>query len=432
MMSTTITTSSVPNTEVAEPKQARSWRDVLPIYPAANMFPLMKETDPGALDELAVDIKQHDLKNPIALWAGDTTHVLQLLDGRNRLDAMERAGVCLVTSDGKFDLAAVRTTILFSRETDPHAYVVSVNINRRHLTADDKRKIIADLIKANPQRSDRQIAKLVDASPTTVGDQRRKTCPGLDTSIDTKGHTQPRHKPARKPPAKDPAMLVAADRACARAERNRRHQAADSANVSAQPPEAAPLAPAVSSIYRALVDAWSSATLDDRQRFLTRIGAAFIEAQPKSRTQVANDIAEISAAAGRAVSPAPRGIDDMGDLSWPGGKEIATLTLIARSQDWQFKPMMRALEAASKITDWSHHFLVAENVKGTDRPNFNWRDSPFRRYENFKDFYARELEATWGKWDDLQRTWSRIIKGEQPAPAPDGLSIPPFLRRAAP
>jgi hypothetical protein len=103
----------------------------------------------------------------------------------------------------------------------------------------------------------------------------------------------------------------------------------------------------------------------------------------------------------------------MEELSLPGAREIATLTVIARSQDWQFEPLMKALEAASQITDWSHSFMVAQHVEGDKfGPRFNWRDAPFKRYRDFKDFYELELEPTWGKWETLQHTWSEVVKGK--------------------
>src|SRR5262249_61650559 len=62
----------------------RSWRSILPIHPAAELFPLMS---PDELRELGEDIKKRGLQIPI-LIRGD-----ELLDGRNRLDAMELVGV---------------------------------------------------------------------------------------------------------------------------------------------------------------------------------------------------------------------------------------------------------------------------------------------------------------------------------------------------
>ena len=37
--------------------------------------------------------------------------------------------------------------------TDPYAYVISANIRRRHLTAEQKRELIAKLIKATPEKA---------------------------------------------------------------------------------------------------------------------------------------------------------------------------------------------------------------------------------------------------------------------------------------
>ena len=57
-------------------------------------------------------------------------------------------------------------------DSDPFAYVISANIHRRHLTAEQKRELIARVIQADPSKSDRQIAETVKASPTTVGTVR--------------------------------------------------------------------------------------------------------------------------------------------------------------------------------------------------------------------------------------------------------------------
>ena len=133
----------------------------------------------------------------------------------------------------------------------------------------------------------------------------------------------------------------------------------------------------------------------------------------RTRGEIGTDVTEIQGSARRASSPVPRALDDMEELSLPGAREIATLTVIARSQDWQFEPLMLALEAASKIKDWSHPFMVAQRVKGDKfGPRFNWRDAPFRRYRDFKHFYKIELEPTWGKWEVLQHTWSEVVKGK--------------------
>lgn len=65
------------------------------------------------------------------------------------------------------------------------------------------RGLIGDNLKAEPQKSDRQHAKELGVSPSTVGSVRKELkdkgdVSNLDTSIDTLGRKQPRTK-KRKP-----------------------------------------------------------------------------------------------------------------------------------------------------------------------------------------------------------------------------------------
>jgi hypothetical protein len=86
--------------------------------------------------------------------------------------------------------------------SDPYAYVVSANLHRRHLDAEAKREVIAALVKAQPEKSNRQIAAMTDTSHPTVGKIRseaeaRGEVPRVTTHTDTKG----RHQPAKKEPS---------------------------------------------------------------------------------------------------------------------------------------------------------------------------------------------------------------------------------------
>jgi ParB-like chromosome segregation protein Spo0J len=84
-----------------------------PVHPIADLFPTLAPTE---LTELAEDIDTHGLHHPIVLDVDG-----QVLDGRNRLAACAMASVDPVfeTYDGK----------------DADAYVVSVNMRRRQMTA---------------------------------------------------------------------------------------------------------------------------------------------------------------------------------------------------------------------------------------------------------------------------------------------------------
>jgi hypothetical protein len=186
------------------PTQAhKSWRDVLPVHPAADLFPLMS---PDELRELGENIEKNGLKIPVILWSENTFAPVQLLDGRNRLDAMEAAGIPFrmkrsratgathLLVDGCFE-----TTSLLVIDVDPFDYVLSANIHRRHLTAEQKREIIAKVLKAKPEASNRQIAKQVKADDKTVGNVWRELeataeIPQLDKTTGADGKARPTKK----------------------------------------------------------------------------------------------------------------------------------------------------------------------------------------------------------------------------------------------
>src|SRR5262245_38042542 len=117
------------------------WRDQVPIHPAADLFPLMSEAE---LRDMAEDIGKRGLHEPVALWVKDGETVL--LDGRNRLDAMELAGAPFVATEHR---------LIDDPNLDPYAYVMSANIHRRHLTPEQRRVLIGKLLKAQPEKSDR-------------------------------------------------------------------------------------------------------------------------------------------------------------------------------------------------------------------------------------------------------------------------------------
>jgi hypothetical protein len=162
--------------EQIDPAEGRvSWRDHLPIHPAADLFPLMSESE---LRELGQDIKARGLVSPIVLKGGE------LLDGRNRLDAMELVGIEFEVTRGgnkqfyldtpKSRIADGAGALLGSFDGDPYDYVLSANLHRRHLTSEQKRELIAKILKAKPETSNRKIAKQTKADDKTVAKVRRK------------------------------------------------------------------------------------------------------------------------------------------------------------------------------------------------------------------------------------------------------------------
>ncbi len=82
------------------------------VHPLADLFPMMTDAE---LADLAADIKENGLIHPIIT---DATGKV-LIDGRNRLRACEIAGV-----EPRFETTA----------SDPAAFIVSANLNRRNLS----------------------------------------------------------------------------------------------------------------------------------------------------------------------------------------------------------------------------------------------------------------------------------------------------------
>src|SRR5262249_24820544 len=147
------------------------------------------------------DINNTGLTSRIVLWQPDSKSPARLLDGISRLDAIEIAtgnpvivGAPSIMAGQHF--LACDKVIVLDKSVDPYASVISANIHRRHLTAEQKRELIAKLIKATPEKSDRQVAETVKASPTTVGTVRAEMeakgdVSKLDTRRDSKGREQP-------------------------------------------------------------------------------------------------------------------------------------------------------------------------------------------------------------------------------------------------
>ena len=94
----------------------------IPFHPLADFFPLLVGED---FESLVEDIREHGLHEPIVMYEG------KILDGRNRYLACIEAGV-----EPRFkDFTG----------PDALAYVISINIKRRHLDVSRRAMIAADL-----------------------------------------------------------------------------------------------------------------------------------------------------------------------------------------------------------------------------------------------------------------------------------------------
>ena len=111
------------------------------------MFPMMPDDE---LDELAADIKANGLLNPIVLDSEGT-----LIDGRNRLEACQRAGV--------------EPTFEQLNGVDPVAYILSSNDRRRHMSKGARAMVAARIAVLNTATTKREAAKTSKVSAEYVG-----------------------------------------------------------------------------------------------------------------------------------------------------------------------------------------------------------------------------------------------------------------------
>jgi hypothetical protein len=147
------TLKTIANAE-AKPEAAPARPPEYEFHPLADKFPLMEGDE---LHKLSVDIRDNGLQHQIVLYEG------KILDGRNRYRAAKLRG---------FSLGPSCFRELSSCCRDPLAFVISMNIHRRHLTAEKKRELLAELIKIDPTKSNRQIAEEAKVSHHTVGEVR--------------------------------------------------------------------------------------------------------------------------------------------------------------------------------------------------------------------------------------------------------------------
>lgn len=197
----------------------------LPIHPAAETLPMMGEAE---LKDLAADIERNGLQEPIILFRDNRDAAngakgpfpVYLLDGRNRLAALRLLGIDNpkdapkgnITIDTVRPVKALKQVGAIGRrqvktawkvDVDPHSMVMSLNVHRRHLTAEQKRQAIADHLKAMPDASDRAIAKKVGVDNKTVAKVRddlaaREEIPHVSERTDSAGRKQPARKPRAK------------------------------------------------------------------------------------------------------------------------------------------------------------------------------------------------------------------------------------------
>ena len=160
----------------------------LDFHPVANIFPLMTGAE---YDALVSDIAEHGQREAIWLHTDG-----RIIDGRNRYRACCDIGLVpeCKTWDGSGSLIA---------------FVVSLNLHRRHLTSSQRAVVALDILPMlEAEARERQLATLKQNTDSQLVDYREKTRWNHDheSGIVEAGasHRSPT-QPAR--PARDPRLL---------------------------------------------------------------------------------------------------------------------------------------------------------------------------------------------------------------------------------
>jgi ParB-like chromosome segregation protein Spo0J len=109
-------------------------------------------------EALIHSIERQGLLNPITLYEG------KVLDGRNRYRAAKAA---------RYKFSA-KDFVQLPAGHDHKEFVLIANVNRRHLTTEQKKTLVIQIMRERPYFSDRQIAKLTGVDNKTVGNHRRE------------------------------------------------------------------------------------------------------------------------------------------------------------------------------------------------------------------------------------------------------------------
>jgi hypothetical protein len=119
------------------------------MHPLAALFPKFAGTE---LRELIEDIRTNGLQFPITVYQG------QILDGRNRY-----YGCLLAEVEPRFEQSpgTIHLVLLYLPK-------------RRHLSQEQRRELIAQLLKENSNQPDREVGKITHTYHSTVGAERKR------------------------------------------------------------------------------------------------------------------------------------------------------------------------------------------------------------------------------------------------------------------
>jgi hypothetical protein len=150
----------------AAPTQAHYPLPKLEQHPLGKMLPPMEEVEFWAL---TADIQANGLREAITLHQG------RVLDGWHRYRALwDLGGWLSEISDRDRCQVEPKFEEFEGNDDDARAYVISRNIRRRHLSAEQRRDLLVKLIAAQPKKSDRAIAREAGVDHKQVSRARKR------------------------------------------------------------------------------------------------------------------------------------------------------------------------------------------------------------------------------------------------------------------
>lgn len=193
-----------------------------------GLFQLFELLPADEFSALKADIAKRGVLVPIEYDSDGN-----ILDGHHRDRACRELGIK--------DYPTV--TRLFANDDEKEEHVVTLNVRRRHLTGEQKRKWVAWFLARHPERSNREIGREVGVDDKTVGSVRAELestaeIPQLETRVGRDGKVRPAVAPSiftnsRQAPRAQAALTDLDDAApekqldLKRAERIAREKAAD-------------------------------------------------------------------------------------------------------------------------------------------------------------------------------------------------------------
>ncbi|MBK7822859.1 MAG: ParB N-terminal domain-containing protein [Tessaracoccus sp.] len=164
----------------------------------AVLFQSMPPLSPEEYAALEASIRQHGILVPITV---DENGVV--IDGHHRKAIAESLGI-----------HCPRKHVCDLTETAKRTMALTLNLDRRNLTREQRRAIVEASVKADPQLSNREHARRTGADDKTVGSvrrglERRAEIPHVSERTDSLGRIQPATKP---PTIATPDVVFVAER----------------------------------------------------------------------------------------------------------------------------------------------------------------------------------------------------------------------------